>query len=55
MAILAAGNGWTFIFRDGDTVYVGVTDDEEVLDIQDNHPADSEENVASRLDATVAD
>lgn len=47
-------DGWTFIFRDGDTVYVGVTDDEEVLDIQDNHPADSEENVASRLDAAVA-
>lgn len=38
---------------DGDTVYIGMTEDAEGLDIQDNHAADSEENVDSRLDTTA--
>lgn len=42
------------INSDGDRVHVGVTVDAEALDIRDNHPADSEENVASRLDTTAA-
>ncbi|KAN0088354.1 P-loop containing nucleoside triphosphate hydrolase protein [Tylopilus felleus] len=40
--------------RDGDTVQVGVSANAETLDIRDNHPADSEKNVSSRLDTTVA-
>lgn len=44
----------TRVDSDGDTVHVGVTADAETLDIRDNHPAESEESVASRLDTTVA-
>ncbi|KAH0836910.1 P-loop containing nucleoside triphosphate hydrolase protein [Lanmaoa asiatica] len=40
--------------RDGDTVHISVTTDAEALDIRDNHSADSEENVASRLDTMTA-
>lgn len=42
------------VISDGDTVHVSVTSDAEELDIRDNHRADSEENVASRLDTTAA-